>query len=101
MNVLPSEKKKKRGNKIDVHAYIDAALYNEFAAFQSAVPDAGDRWESALLRKMIREWIAAHQEEPLHRGDPWTGAAAHDKPIVAGRAPRLRTRAEPKDRSAR
>lgn len=55
MKNLPSEKKQKRGGKIDVHAYIAPEVYDELAKYRNV--DDGDRWESALLRKVIREWL--------------------------------------------
>jgi hypothetical protein len=55
MTDLPSRKKKKRGGKIDFHGYIDPVMYDRLSAFRD--PDAGNRWESALMRRIIREWL--------------------------------------------
>lgn len=59
MGDLPSEKKKKRGGKINFYGYIPAEMYDAIAPYRD--PDAGDRWESALLRRIIREWLVVQE----------------------------------------
>ena len=61
MNNSPSRNKKMRGGKIDFHGYIPPDMYDQIAAFKD--PDAGDRWESALLRRIIREWLLLKKSE--------------------------------------
>lgn len=66
MKGLPSEKKKKRGGKINFYGYIPAEMYDALSAFRD--PDLGDRWESALLRRIIREWLAGKKLPPPSDG---------------------------------
>lgn len=56
MDDSPSRKKKKKGDKIHLHAYISPALFDEISRYRN--PDDEDRWQSALLRRIIKEWLA-------------------------------------------
>ena|ERR1044071_1316956 len=53
--------KKLTGKKINMHAYVTPETYEELRKY--ADPDDGDRWEAALLRRIIREWISGQQPQ--------------------------------------
>ena len=68
MTDSPSRKKKLRGGKIDIHAYVEPNLFDRLECFRD--PDDGDRWESALLRKVIREWLEMREEKKITEHQP-------------------------------
>lgn len=69
MTPKPEKTPKRYAGKIKLATYVDDATYQKLALFKDPVLD---RWEAALVRRIILEWLEARMSSrrPLLPGGP-------------------------------